>query len=127
FLQPTDQRRIGAANRLLARLNEEADAAIIYLMDMTGMTIAASNWEGLDSIGGINYGYRPYFMDALDAGRGRFYAMGMSTGMPGYYISHLLRKDGVPLGVVVAKIDMHLLNHEWGTVQNEMMVLDENG
>lgn len=127
FLHPADQRRIGAANRLLARLNDEAGSAVIYMMDMNGMTIAASNWEGLDSFVGVNYGYRPYFTDALHAGRGRFYAMGLTTGLPGYYISHLLRKDGIPLGVVVAKVDMHRLNHGWGTVQSEMMVTDENG
>jgi diguanylate cyclase (GGDEF)-like protein len=127
LLDPADPLRIHRANRLLTQLNAEAGAATIYLMGLDGLTLASSNWQEAGSFVGNNYGYRPYFLDAVRKGDGRFYAMGVTTGLPGYFLSHLVKKGGAALGVVVVKIDMHRLNQGWGTIQSQMMVTDENG
>jgi two-component system C4-dicarboxylate transport sensor histidine kinase DctB len=124
---PRDARRIRKANLLLERLNRESGAAAIYLMDLDGMTIAASNWQTEQSYVGNNYGFRPYFVDALREGRGSFYGLGVTTGIPGYFISHAVKKGNKVIGVVVVKVDIRDIAAEWKTEEHEVMVTDGNG
>ena len=52
-------------NGYLKRIDEDAGSAAIYVMDRTGLTLAASNWRQPTSFLGMNFSYRPYFQDAL--------------------------------------------------------------
>lgn len=125
---PRDRVRLHKANVLLERLNREAGSNFIYLLDLHGITIAASNWNDPKSFVGNDYSFRPYFLDAIRDGSGTFYAVGVTTGAPGYFISNLVRDhNDRALGVVVAKIDMTKLDHGWDKSEYEMMVTDENG
>ena len=78
------------SDQLNARLIRIADAAgvdAIFLMRPDGLTIAASNAGTGSSFVGENYAFRPYFQDALAGGRGQFYGIGATTGLPGYFIA----------------------------------------
>ncbi|MET5020772.1 hypothetical protein AAHH78_38220, partial [Burkholderia pseudomallei] len=74
----------------------------------SGLCVAASNWRGPDSFTGIGDQCRPYFIDAVKGGTGRFVGIGTISRDPGYYISQPVRRDGKILGVAVGK-----LNREW--------------
>ncbi len=83
-------------------------ADVCYLIDPNGVTIAASNRDAPDSFVGKNYGFRPYFQEAM-AGRPYVYmALGVTSGKRGVYYSHPVypTADGPPAGVVVIKEDM---------------------
>lgn len=118
---------VHAGNLFLQQLNTDARLAVVYLIDHTGLTIAASNWQEQKTFIGHNYSYRPYFQDALKDGVGKFYAMGTISLVPGYYLSSAVKKDGVVLGVLAIKINMDKLDFIQHTNDAEVSVTDENG
>src|SRR5205814_327535 len=80
-----------AANGYLEMIAARAKVGVIYLMDPSGTTIASSNWRLPASFVGKNYRFRPYFNDALAGGPGHFFAIGATSGEPGYFLSYPVR------------------------------------
>jgi len=92
-------------NPILATVAEKSGAEFVYLMDINGRTIASSNYTDADSLVGNLYTFRPYFRDAVAGAEGRFYAVGVTTGRPGYFIAAPVRDGNDSIhGVVVVKI-----------------------
>jgi len=120
-----------ARHRLNLRLeeaNRTAQASTLTLIDARGTAVAASNWREPGSNVGEHYGFRPYVRQALAEGQGRFYGIGVTTGVPGYFLSELIRGDGgEPLGVVVIKIQLSALEREWLRVDGTVLVSDRHG
>jgi histidine kinase len=77
---PTERQRL---NLKLQRANEVTRASTLTLVGHDGVAVAASNWDQPTTNVGENYSYRPYYRQALAQGRGRFYGIGMTTGVPG--------------------------------------------
>lgn len=130
LLNKHDPAAIHDGNLFLQRLNTDAGLAVIYLLDDSGMTIAASNWQSKDTFIGHNYSFRPYFQDAIKEGDGKFYAMGTISLVPGYYLSRVVKKGDAALGVLVIKINMDSLDSLARTPNSnhsEVTVTDENG
>lgn len=125
--RPKDEQQILKMNLLLERIALESGAAAIYLMDADGMTLAASNWQTSETFVGNSYAFRPYFIDALRKGRGTFYGLGVTTRVPGYFISHVVKRRNAVLGVVVVKVDIRDLAVEWKTTEHEIALTDESG
>ncbi|MBV1865980.1 MAG: GHKL domain-containing protein [Rhodobacteraceae bacterium] len=101
-------------NSLLKSFADRAVADHIFLMDLNGKTIAASNYESLDSFVGNYYTFRPYFSDAIIGETGRFYAIGATTGEPGYFVSApVYDRFGNIFGVIVVKTGLQSLNNAW--------------
>ena len=124
---PGDPERVAGANAYLKTLNRAAGASVLYLLGPDGRTIAASNWETPQSYVGVDFGYRPYFTDALAGRDGRFYAIGTLTGVPGYFISAPVRVDGAVRGVVATKVDLGPLEAVWREGTDRVLVTDANG
>lgn len=117
---------IADANRYLQTISARAGANQLYLLDPDGTVIAASNWDTKDSFVGRNYAFRPYFKDAMAKGRGQFYAIGVTTGIPGYFLS--TRVGGAAAtGVVVAKISLEQLERTWRRASSATAVADRRG
>ncbi|WP_213781817.1 ATP-binding protein [Caballeronia sp. dw_276] len=115
-------------NRYLAEVNAGAHASAIYVIDLDGKTIAASNWNRPDSFVGENYSYRPYFVDALRTGSGRFYGLGTVSRTPGYYYATRIHDaDGTKVGVVVIKIDLDMIEAMWKRSPETLILVDSNG
>jgi two-component system C4-dicarboxylate transport sensor histidine kinase DctB len=113
------------ANLYLEDLNRHARATSTYIIQADGLCIAASNWHEQESFVGAQYQFRPYFLDAVKGGVGRFFAIGTISHDPGYYISQPVRREGKIVGVAVVK-----LNLEWfqGTDASEpLIVTDDHG
>lgn len=112
-------------NRYLEDLNEHAHATVTYVIGADGLCVAASNWRAPDSFVGIEYRFRPYFLDAMNGQVGRFFGIGTISRDPGYYISQPVWRDGKIAGVVVVK-----LNLEWfqgADASEPLVVVDDHG
>ncbi|WP_186032212.1 sensor histidine kinase [Burkholderia gladioli] len=125
---PDNRALVGMLNHYLADVNASARASAIYVIDLRGKTIAASNWNQPDSFVGQNYSYRPYFIDALHNGSGRFYGLGTVSRTPGYYHATQINDEhGVKIGVVVIKIDLDVIESMWQRSPETLVVTDSNG
>nr|WP_246024953.1 ATP-binding protein [Paraburkholderia dinghuensis] len=116
---------VDAANRYLERVNRYARATTTYIIRADGLCIAASNWRDPDSFIGASYRFRPYFIDAVNGGVGRFFGIGTISHDPGYYVSQPVRRDGKIVGVAVVK-----LNLEWfpgADATEPLLVTDDHG
>ncbi|AOJ70127.1 MULTISPECIES: sensor histidine kinase [Burkholderia] len=122
---PGNRRRVNRANLYLEDMNRHAHATATYVIAANGLCVAASNWRGPDSFTGIGYQFRPYFIDAVKGGTGRFFGIGTISRDPGYYISQPVRRDGKIIGVAVVK-----LNLEWfqgADASEPLVVADDHG
>jgi two-component system C4-dicarboxylate transport sensor histidine kinase DctB len=118
---------IAAANlylRHVARLMGLSDA---YIMDDSGRTVAASNFDQDPSFIGQSFEYRPYFTQAMTGGSGRFFALGVTSGKRGYYFGAPLRVRGRILGVLALKVDVDAIEDSWRAAEYEMIVTDSEG
>ena len=114
-------------NRYLENLNRAAGSEALYVMDAAGNTLASSNWRSRLSYVGRNYGFRPYFTDAKEGRQGRFFAIGVTTGRPGFFMSHPVYREGRFVGVVVVKVDLDHLQDDWHEGGETVLVSDANG
>ncbi len=90
--------------------------------------MAASNWNLPTSYVGHNYSFRPYFRQTIAQGAGRFYAVGVTTGIPGYFLSNALRDDaGTFLGAIVVKLEFPDLERQWSQTPDVVLVSDSKG
>ncbi|WP_417538887.1 ATP-binding protein [Marinobacter sp.] len=121
------------ANEEMQRMATIVGSSDVYLMDTTGLTIAANNYQQAGSFVGRNFSFRPYFYEAITSGRSAIYfALGSTSRVRGLYFSHPVRAEqGQLLGVVVVKVLVHELESQWhrpaSVREAEMVVLDEAG
>lgn len=122
---PHDRQLRLALNQRLERLNAAAGSTVLYLLDARGETLVASNWRDWSSFVGNNYAFRPYFQNAVRNGGARYFAVGVTTGIPGYFLSHVVRgDDGELLGVLVVKLELEDLQREWVGQPGVLLVAD---
>ncbi|WP_213780407.1 sensor histidine kinase [Caballeronia sp. dw_276] len=126
-LADPNPRYAARADRYLEDLNTHARATATYIIQANGRCVAASNWNGPDSFVGAEYLFRPYFVDAVKGGTGRFFGLGTISREPGYFISQPVFREGTReiIGVAVVK-----LNLEWlqGVDSTEpLLVTDDHG
>ncbi|MFZ2101435.1 MAG: ATP-binding protein [Oricola sp.] len=124
---PADEDRILNAKEYLERVANSSGAAVLYLLDETGLTLASSNWRTEDDFTGSRYDFRPYYRDAIRTGSGRFYAIGVTTGKPGYFLSRRIDLASGITGVMVVKIDLLPLEAAWLDTQAGISVADREG
>ncbi len=123
---PSDAVAAEAANGFLSRLNETAGASELFLMDLSGAVVAASNWWTLTSLVGTNYEFRPYFSEAMQHGSAEYYAFGISTNVPGHFLSQRVDGPDGPLGVAVTKINLGEIEATWWRSGELIAILDVN-
>lgn len=115
-------------NRRLETFAARAGLDAIYLIGTDGITIAASNATTADSFVGQAYGFRPYFQDALAGYQGRFYGIGTTTGLPGYFISGPVHDAmGNPIGVVAIKVALADLQDRWREAGEQVFLTNSDG
>jgi len=106
LISATD-RDIARANSTLDRYNSAMRASVSYLMDSAGKTIASSNRDDPDSFVGKSYQFRPYFTQAINGNRGRYFALGVTSLKRGFYASFPVRDGrGAIIGVVAMKTEL---------------------
>lgn len=122
----------GILDKRLARIAQSAGVDAIYLMDLDGLTIAASNARTARSFVGQNYQYRPYFQEALNGELGEFYGIGATTGIPGYFFAIAVRPSNAQgraqsRGVVAIKVDLSALQTSWQSSGARIMLSNSDG
>ncbi|MEP5154587.1 ATP-binding protein [Planktotalea sp.] len=111
-LNPSDVRT--DTNERLKVMATQAQLEAIYLMDTNGLVLAASNADKPYSFLGQNYGFRPYFQDALQGARSDYFAIGATSGRPGYFVAEPISYAGnSQKGVVAIKLDVSELQRSW--------------
>lgn len=117
-----------STSRLLEQINRKAGSDEIFLMAPDGTTHHSSNYASQDSFVGMNYGYRPYFRDALGGSPGFYFAVGATSGIPGLFLSAPVYSEaGTTLGVIVVKIDLRKLEQSWKASGDAVWVTDKRG
>ena len=125
---PLDEAGRDALNRKLEQANSVTRSSTLTLIGSDGVALAASNWRMPTSNVGQDYGFRPYLQEALAAGEGRFYGIGVTTGEPGYFLSQAIRDgSGRTLGAIVIKIELAALEREWLQTPDIVLVSDAHG
>ncbi|AOY00416.1 ATP-binding protein [Jeongeupia sp. USM3] len=124
---PDDAALRDKVNRYLIINKASAQASVLYLLDAQGTAIAASNWDTPQSYVGRNYSFRPYFLQAREGHGGRFYGVGFTTRQPGYFLSYPVFDGRKVIGVVVAKVSLDGLEHNWRQGGERMLVADRHG
>ncbi|MFG6079192.1 ATP-binding protein [Paracoccus litorisediminis] len=115
-------------NQWLAEQNLAVQASDIYLILPDGQTIAHSTPEGPQSFIGQNFSYRPYFIDAMAGRTARFYGVGTTSGVRGYYFSAPVRDDlGRITAVVAVKIGVDRIEQSWRGGEYRVLVSDPDG
>ena len=116
-----------AVNRLLESLAERSEADVIYVLDAEGLTRASSNHGEPTSFVGENYAFRPYYQEAISGRTGRFFAVGATTGRPGYFVAEPIRIGAGIAGVAVVKIEVDSLQRDWQQAGEMVFVTDADG
>lgn len=125
---PVDAAQQAALNLKLEKINGAAQSSTLELLDRTGLAVAASNWRLPSSYVGHNYGFRPYFSQTRTQGTGRFYAVGVTSGIPGYFLSSAVLGDHDEfLGAMVVKLEFPELEREWSQGSDTLLVSDARG
>ncbi|NBB11465.1 ATP-binding protein [Pseudomonas sp. SLFW] len=115
-------------NLKLEQINGAAQSSTLELLDRNGLAIGASNWRLPSSYVGHNYGFRPYFTQTKANGVGRFYAVGVTSGIPGYFLSSAVYDDvGQFIGAMVVKLEFPDLEHTWAQGDDLLLVSDAKG
>ncbi len=115
-------------NPVLADIARRSEAEFIFVMDVDGKTVASSNYQSRESLVGQFYTFRPYFQDAMAGRVGRFYAVGVTTGRPGYFMAEPVRDaQGIIQGAVVVKISLADLSKTWADSGELIFVTDPQG
>jgi two-component system C4-dicarboxylate transport sensor histidine kinase DctB len=126
--QYSDPANAAAVNLYLEKLATDSGASDIYFMDREGTTIAASNWNSQASFIGRNFSFRPYFQQAKSGLTGHYFAFGITSNVPGYYISHPVRPNGTDFaGAVIVKTHLQELVQRWTRGSESVLVADQNG
>lgn len=121
------EEHINDVNELLKFSVENSEVAIAFLMNSSGLTVASSNFSDDVSFVGNNYGFRPYFVNAMKGERATFFAVGATTGIPGYFISEPVISTSATKGVLVVKLEPRELPLSWTEDDTFTVVSDELG
>lgn len=124
---PADPTRVQAANIHLLHVARSAGADVLFVMNADGLTLASSNADEPTSFVGQSYAFRPYFRSAVETGAGRYYAVGATTGKPGYFLASRIDGPQGLLGVAVVKVDLAPLETEWRRTAEAVALVDQQG
>ncbi len=132
FLQDKRDEQVSQQlNLYLQKMNEVSNTSDIYLLDSLGTTVAASNWHLPTTFIGNNYNFRPYYTQAMEGRRGRYYALGLSSQRRGYYFSYPITDAEDIIGVIVIKISLSDVELQWNSTrlpgQPDLVVTDPQG
>lgn len=84
---------------------------LIYIMNASGISVAASNWDTPATTVGRDYSDREHFQTAMTGVPGRQFAVGRTTRVPGFFFSMPVRRGGDVVGTVGVKYDQPRLQH----------------
>jgi two-component system C4-dicarboxylate transport sensor histidine kinase DctB len=109
----------------LKSINLLASADNLYVLSVSGDTLAAADFEQPGTPVGRNLSYRPYVSEALASGRGAFFGIGITSARAGYYLSYALKDGGATRGIATVKVNLDSFEREWRNTEGDILLLDE--
>lgn len=122
---PGDPALRQTVSQYLKSINLLAGAENLYVLGVSGDTLAAADFEQPGTPFGQNLSYRPYVSEALSKGRGTFFGVGITSARAGYYLSYALKDGGETRGVATVKVNLESFEHGWRDVESDILLLDE--
>ena len=115
-------------NQRLKFIVQRSGLDAVYIMNTSGTVIATNNFDQQSSYLHRNYSFRPYFANAISQRKRQFYyAIGVTTGIPGLFITEPVNDDeGTILGVVVVKLKLSKWEKRWQDAGQNILVADDN-
>ena len=114
-----------AVSQYLKSINLLAGADNLYVLGVSGETLAAADFDQPGTPFGENLSYRPYVSEALSKGRGAFFGVGITSARAGYYLSYALKEGGVTKGVATVKVNLDSFERAWRDIDSDILLLDE--
>ncbi|QDY70735.1 ATP-binding protein [Qingshengfaniella alkalisoli] len=127
LMSPDDPVLLAEVNERLRQTIHTLGVSDIYLMDTTGMTLAASSYDKQRSFVGRSFSYRPYFTQALDGGTGRYFALGTTSGERGYFFAAPVEDGDRIIGVLALKFTVGGFEETWRQNESDLIVTDHKG
>ena len=115
------------ANDALENIVKASGTTHLYILDNKGTTLASSNWRSDVSFVGKNYGFRPYFLDAMSGNKGYFFGIGATSKLPGFFISTPVRNRENIIAAAVTKIDLSAIENSWKDAGETIFVTNKDG
>lgn len=122
---PQDTALQQSVSLYLKSINLLAGADNLYVLDVSGDTLAAADFEQPGTPVGRNLAYRPYVSEALASGRGTFFGIGITSARAGYYLSYALKDGGATRGIATVKVNLDSFEREWRNADGDLLLLDE--
>jgi two-component system, NtrC family, C4-dicarboxylate transport sensor histidine kinase DctB len=122
--EPGNSGLVPFTNELLRQSALSLDVSDIYVMDLSGRTVATSNYRSDHSFLGRSFAFRPYFTDAMSLGFGRFHALGTTSNQRGYFFAAPVIAETERLGAVAVKITLDRFEETWGNSESTIIVTD---
>ncbi len=124
---PADAALATRVDGYLRAITDASGAAVTYVMDRDGLTLASSNAGTPESFVARNFSFRPYFEEAARGGTGRFYGVGALTGQPGYFISQSVQDaGGAVVGVTAVKLSLDGIEKSWRDAADVVLLFDRH-
>ena len=115
------------ARILLNRYCNTLSASICYIMNIQGDTVADSR-PPTTSIVGNNYGFRPYFKNAIAGEPSIHLALGVTTKKRGIYLSSPITSyQNEMIGVAVIKFLPEQIENRLSEISGQASLVDPNG
>ncbi|OQP87422.1 two-component sensor histidine kinase [Rhizobium rhizosphaerae] len=111
----------------LGFLVRETGASYIYLINRDGVAVSASNVREPTSFVGQDFGFRPYFNEAMRDGAAEYYGAGLLTRRAGLFLARRVGESEAASGVVVVKYEFGALSASWASDPGRTLVVDANG
>ncbi|WP_144769632.1 ATP-binding protein [Herbaspirillum sp. SJZ099] len=130
---PEDAAAVDRLNRAFKIIQRQSRAVHIFMLNAAGMTLASSNWDEEFSFVDRDFGFRPYFREAVQGRAGRFYGIGNISSEPGYFIAQPIYRSqdqvsgDAPIGVMVVKVDLAEFEHTWSSSDDPIALTDASG
>lgn len=129
---PDDTVKQQQLSQLLADFNLASGSASIYLMDLSGVVLASSNYHEAVSFMHYNFGFRPYFTETVRTGESYVdYGLGWISNERGIYFASLVLAGDKPLGVLTVKLNIDRVEQAYQAIAGQspllfMLVDDED-
>jgi two-component system C4-dicarboxylate transport sensor histidine kinase DctB len=123
---PTNTALRDAVNEDLRQTAATVKASDVYLMDISGRTVAAASYREVGSFLDRNFSYQSYFTQALTGDLSSFSVYGTTTGERGYFYAAPVEDGERIVGVLAIKFNIAAFESIWRGADSEFMVTDRN-
>ena len=123
---PQDVDLQATVNEDLRQTAATVKASDVYLMDISGRTVAAASYREPGSFVDRNFSYQSYFTQALTGDLSSFSIYGTTTGERGYFYAAPVEDGERIVGVLAVKFNISAFESIWRGVDSEFIVSDRN-